>query len=52
MMNIEHYLIDKYMGGRSNTPPAKNIQYELKDGYEFAYKNTFGKKGLTIIKKQ
>tara|TARA_B100001939_G_scaffold261299_1_gene228338 strand:+ start:680 stop:835 length:156 start_codon:yes stop_codon:yes gene_type:complete len=51
-MNIEQYLIDKYMGGRANTPPAKNIKYELANGYEFGYKNTFGKKGLTIIKKK
>ena len=51
-MNIEQYLIDKYMGGRANTPSAKNIKYELADGYKFGYKNTFGKKGLTIIKKK
>ena len=32
---IKRYLIDKYMGGGANKPPAKNIKYELEDGYEF-----------------
>ena len=39
------------MGGSANMPPAKNIKYELKDGYEFGYTTVFGKKGLTIKKK-
>ena len=29
----------------------KNIKYELKEGYEFGYTTVFGKKGLTIKKK-
>ena len=48
---IDKYLITKYMGGGANNPPAKNIKYELQDGYEFAYTTVFGKKGLTIKKK-
>ena len=48
---IHKYLITKYMGGGANNPPAKNIKYELKDGYEFGYTTVFGKKGLTIKKK-
>jgi len=47
---IEKYLITKYMGGSANMPPAKNIKYELEDGYKFAYRNVFGKKGITIVK--
>ena len=47
---IEKYLITKYMGGGANMPPAKNIKYELEDGYSFAYKTVFGKKGITVIK--
>ena len=49
--DIHKYLITKYMGGGANKPPAKNIKYELKDGYEFGYTTVFGKKGLTIKKK-
>tara|TARA_R100000742_G_C4215826_1_gene40955 strand:- start:55 stop:240 length:186 start_codon:yes stop_codon:yes gene_type:complete len=48
---IDKYLITKYMGGGANNPPAKNIKYELEDGYEFAYTTVFGKKGITIKKK-
>tara|TARA_E500000178_G_C16538925_1_gene537869 strand:+ start:113 stop:277 length:165 start_codon:yes stop_codon:yes gene_type:complete len=48
---IKRYLIDKYMGGGANKPPAKNIKYELEDGYEFGYTTVFGKQGLTIKKK-
>jgi hypothetical protein len=46
---IEKYLITKYMGGSANMPPAQNIKYELEDGYKFAYRKVFGKKGITII---
>ena len=42
---IKRYLIDKYMGGGANKPPAKNIKYELEDGYEFCYTTIFGKQG-------
>ena len=49
--DIHKYLITKYMGGVANKPPAKNIKYELEDGYEFGYTTVFGKKGLTIKKK-
>lgn len=52
MNSIEQYLIDKFMGGRSNTPPAKNIQYELQDGYEFKISTVFNKECLTIKKKK
>ena len=31
---IKQYIIDKYCGGRANTPPAKNIQICLQPGYE------------------
>tara|TARA_R100000781_G_scaffold105208_1_gene69011 strand:+ start:400 stop:585 length:186 start_codon:yes stop_codon:yes gene_type:complete len=48
---IDKYLITKYMGGGANNPPAKNIKYELEGRYEFAYTTVFGKKGLTIKKK-
>ena len=48
--SIHKYLITKYMGGVANTPPAKNIKYELRSGYEFGYTKVFGKKGLTIKK--
>ena len=48
--DIHKYLITKYMGGGANNPPAKNIKYELEDGYEFAYTTVFGKKGITIKK--
>ena len=41
---IHKYLITKYMGGGANIPPAKNIKYELKDGYEFGYTTVFEKK--------
>ena len=50
--DIHKYLITKYMGGGANNPPAKNIKYELEDGYEFAYTTVFGKKGITIKKKK
>jgi len=47
---IDNYLITKYMGGPANNPPAKNIKFELEKGYEFGYKEFFGKKGITIKK--
>ena len=50
--DIEKYLITKYMGGGANMPPAKNIKYELENGYEFGYTKVFGKNGLTIKKKK
>jgi len=52
MNNIEQYLINKFMGGRANKPPAKNIQYELQDGYGFKITTVFNKEGLTIKKKK
>ena len=48
---IDKYLITKYMGGGANIPRAQNIKYELEDEYEFGYTTVFGKKGLTIKKK-
>ena len=48
---IKQYIIDKYCGGRANTPPAKNIQICLQPGYEFSKTKVFGKEGLTIKKK-
>jgi hypothetical protein len=47
---IEKYLINKYCGGSANNPPAKNLKYELEEGYEFGYTTVFGKKGITIKK--
>lgn len=47
---IKQYIIDKYCGGRANTPPAKNIQVCLQPGYEFGKTKVFGKEGLTIKK--
>jgi hypothetical protein len=48
---INKYLITKYMGGGANIPRAQNIKYELDSEYEFGYTTVFGKKGLTIKKK-
>lgn len=48
---IHKYLITKYMGGGANIPRAQNIKYELDSEYEFGYTTVFGKKGLTIKKK-
>ena len=48
---IHKYLITKYMGGDANIPRAQNIKYELDSEYEFGYTTVFGKKGLTIKKK-
>jgi len=39
------------MGGGANIPRAQNIKYELDSEYEFGYTTVFGKKGLTIKKK-
>ncbi len=48
---IHKYLITKYMGGGANIPRAQNIKYELDSEYEFGYTTVFGKKRLTIKKK-
>ena len=47
----KQYIIDKFCGGRANTPPAKNIQIELENGYEFGEVKAFGKTGFGIKKK-
>lgn len=51
---IKNYLINKYFGGSFMLDKAKDIDFELEDGFEFGYKTFFGgnKKGITIIKKQ
>ena len=51
---IKKYLINKYFGGSFMLDKAKDIDFELEDGFEFGYKTFFGgnKKGITIIKKQ
>ena len=47
---IKQYIIDKYCGGRANTPPAKNIQICLMPNYEFTKTKVFNKEGITIKK--
>jgi len=47
---IKQYIIDKYCGGRANTPPAKNIQICLMPNYKFEKTKVFGKEGLTLKK--
>ena len=51
---IKNYLINKYFGGSFMLDKAKEIDFELEDGFEFGYKTFFGgnKKGITIIKKR
>ncbi len=51
---IKNYLINKYFGGSFMLDKAKDIDFELEDGFEFGYKTFFGgnKKGITIIKKR
>tara|TARA_R110000851_G_scaffold183184_1_gene332289 strand:+ start:1016 stop:1222 length:207 start_codon:yes stop_codon:yes gene_type:complete len=50
---IKNYLINKYFGGSFMLDKAKDIDFELEQGFEFGYKTFFGgnKKGITIIKK-
>ena len=51
---IKNYLINKYFGGSFMLDKAKDIDFELENGFEFGYKTFFGgnKKGITIIKKR
>jgi hypothetical protein len=51
---IKNYLINKYFGGSFMLDKAKEIDFELEQGFEFGYKTFFGgnKKGITIIKKR
>ena len=51
---IKNYLINKYFGGSFMLDKAKDIDFELEQGFEFVYKTFFGgnKKGITIIKKR
>ena len=51
---IKNYLINKYFGGSFMLDKAKDIDFELQEGFEFGYKTFFGgnKKGITIIKKR
>jgi|TARA_R110000744_G_scaffold194691_1_gene313608 hypothetical protein len=51
---IKNYLINKYFGGSFMLDKAKDIDFELEQGFEFGYKTFFGgnKKGITIIKKR
>ena len=49
--DIEQYLITKFMGESGGLTP-KNIEIELKEGYEFAIHTFFGKEGITIKKKK
>ena len=48
--DIEQYLITKFMGESGGLTP-RNIDIELKEGYEFKIVNRFGRECISIVRK-